>query len=268
MRSRLTRSCRMRSCQTRTGERVLPCQSKILGAVVSGFMILGCSGGAVNSDRPEATALNDPSGSAARTISPVNSPTISVITSPTISMTADNDVVAPLFDFVSDDSLAGWSVVNDTVMGGVSSGQLSLVDGALIFSGELSLDNNGGFASVRSPLIDSSISESSTQSTTQGQDLTWADRAGPRIMVQGDGRTWTVEIRTDDESGGWIATLPTSSATVSDVVIPWTSFEPVTRFLDPRQTDEPLDPSRVVSIAFYLVDGIEGPFRLGIRLIS
>ena len=167
--------------------------------------------------------------------------------------------VSPIFDFSIADSALGWSVVNDTVMGGVSSGQLAMEDGLMIFSGELSLANNGGFASVRSPAIE--------PRSTQSSNVSWADRSGPRIVVQGDGRTWTVEVRTDDESGGWIATLPTSPDTITDVTIPWTSFEPVTRFLDPRDAVEPLDPSRIVSIAFYLVDGIEGPFRLGIRSI-
>ncbi len=163
---------------------------------------------------------------------------------------------SPVFDFSASDSAIGWSVVNDTVMGGVSSGQVVLSDGSLIFSGELSLDNNGGFASLRGPSIDPSDAQA------------WSSRVGPRIEVEGDGRTWTVEVRTDDVSGGWIATLPTTSDAITDVTLPWTSFEPVTRFLDPREVEGPLDPRRIVSIAFYLVDGIEGPFRLEILSIS
>lgn len=249
----------------------------ILGFVVSGFLIIGCAGGTETSD----TAANGPSGLgsisvATSTVSSDN--TASTITSSTVtSSTAINEMVVTVFDFSSSDSgagstMAGWSVVNDTVMGGMSSGQLAMEDGLMVFSGVLSLDNNGGFASVRSPLIESRSNEtnsmSSTQSSIDPSNTVWADRPGPRIVVQGDGRTWTVEIRTDDESGGWIATLPTSPNTITDVTIPWTSFEPVTRFLDPRDAAEPLEPSRIVSIAFYLVDGIEGPFRLGIRTIS
>ena len=141
-------------------------------------------------------------------------------------------------------------------MGGVSVGELNLDDDTLVFTGVLSLANNGGFASVRSPLIEAAIAAD------------WASRPGPRVVTEGDGRTWTVEVRTDDESGGWIATLPTSPTAMTDVTIPWTSFEPVTRFLDPRDAAEPLDPRRIMSIAFYLVDGIEGPFRLGVQSIS
>ncbi|NVJ60511.1 MAG: CIA30 family protein [Gammaproteobacteria bacterium] len=44
-----------------------------------------------------------------------------------------------------------WLIVNDSVMGGVSESHLVFDDKiqALIFSGKLSLDNNGGFVSVR-----------------------------------------------------------------------------------------------------------------------
>lgn len=233
---------------------------KFLGVLTSGILIVGCAGGA-------DTGANGPSGSGALTsaTSIATSTMPSTVTSSTVtSTTAINATVVAVFDFSLSDSaggstMAGWSVVNDTVMGGVSSGQLAMEDGLMIFSGELSLDNNGGFASVRSPVIESR--------STQSSNMSWADRSGPRIVVQGDGRTWTVEVRTDDESGGWIATLPTSPDSITDVTIPWTSFKPVTRFLDPRDAIEPLEPSRIVSIAFYLVDGIEGPFRLGIQAI-
>jgi len=50
--------------------------------------------------------------------------------------------------------------------------------------------------------------------------------------------------------------------------VPWVSFQPVTRFLDPRPATVPLDPARIVSVAFYLVDGIEAPFRLELLSIT
>ncbi len=43
-----------------------------------------------------------------------------------------------------------WDAVNDGVMGGRSSGKPVVESGELVFRGELSLANNGGFASVRS----------------------------------------------------------------------------------------------------------------------
>ena len=46
--------------------------------------------------------------------------------------------------------LDNWNIVNDDVMGGISTSYLSVSDGkSLIFNGNLSLENNGGFASTR-----------------------------------------------------------------------------------------------------------------------
>ena len=43
-----------------------------------------------------------------------------------------------------------WYSVNDTVMGGRSSGKVSYTENSLVFSGSVSFEKNGGFASVRS----------------------------------------------------------------------------------------------------------------------
>ena len=46
--------------------------------------------------------------------------------------------------------IKNWNIVNDDVMGGISRSSLSMNDeNNLIFSGYLSLENNGGFASSR-----------------------------------------------------------------------------------------------------------------------
>ena len=47
-----------------------------------------------------------------------------------------------------------WGIVNDGVMGGISQSNIYLneVDN-IIFAGNVSLENNGGFASIRSCLL-------------------------------------------------------------------------------------------------------------------
>jgi len=55
-----------------------------------------------------------------------------------------------LFDFHQDGG-PRWHAINDGVMGGVSQGRARITgDGVLVFSGVVSLENNGGFASIRS----------------------------------------------------------------------------------------------------------------------
>jgi hypothetical protein len=55
-----------------------------------------------------------------------------------------------LFDFQSTTGSAAWQIVNDDVMGGGSTSRFEVTNGVAVFRGEVSLENNGGFASVRS----------------------------------------------------------------------------------------------------------------------
>ena len=55
-----------------------------------------------------------------------------------------------VIDFTKNSDLKNWKVVDDVVMGGKSSGNLEINDdGHAVFYGHISLENNGGFSSVR-----------------------------------------------------------------------------------------------------------------------
>jgi NADH dehydrogenase [ubiquinone] 1 alpha subcomplex assembly factor 1 len=55
------------------------------------------------------------------------------------------------FDFGNDkDKVKSWLTVTDNVMGGLSSAKLIYKGNSLVFTGSISFDNNGGFASLRS----------------------------------------------------------------------------------------------------------------------
>lgn len=55
-----------------------------------------------------------------------------------------------LFDFSNDSSLRNWRIVDDVVMGGRSDGDFYInKEGHGVFKGKVSLENNGGFSSVR-----------------------------------------------------------------------------------------------------------------------
>ena len=54
-------------------------------------------------------------------------------------------------NFGSTNNQSDWYVINDGVMGGLSESQLGFGEDSFIFKGEVSLQNNGGFSSVRSP---------------------------------------------------------------------------------------------------------------------
>ena len=55
-----------------------------------------------------------------------------------------------IFDFNQNSKVEDWVIIDDVVMGGKSSGTFSLnAEGFGVFEGAVSLENNGGFSSVR-----------------------------------------------------------------------------------------------------------------------
>lgn len=74
-------------------------------------------------------------------------PMISLLTFLSIFCTACGLTV---FEFSDNSDLSGWQVVNDGVMGGLSKGDLTIDElGNGVFSGFVTLENNGGFSSIR-----------------------------------------------------------------------------------------------------------------------
>ena len=55
-----------------------------------------------------------------------------------------------IFDFTKDADCSNWRIVNDSVMSGQSNASFSVNEaGNGVFTGHVSLENNGGFSSVR-----------------------------------------------------------------------------------------------------------------------
>ena len=58
-----------------------------------------------------------------------------------------------LYQFSRESGTAGWEIEDDLVMGGRSRGQLAVNEaGNAVFTGLISLDNNGGFSSIQCDL--------------------------------------------------------------------------------------------------------------------
>ena len=144
-----------------------------------------------------------------------------------------------------------WRSINDGVMGGLSAGGMSQSAEGLKFSGNISLENNGGFSSVRRPV---------------DQDLSSA--TGVRIQVRGDGREYQFRIRQDAGFDGvsWSAAF-SSSAEWRQIDIPMEQFKPVFRGR-PVPKAGPVIPAGVRQIGFLLADKTAGHFELEIRSIE
>jgi len=61
------------------------------------------------------------------------------------------DSYAYTIDFGKEGDGLDWEIVDDGVMGGLSEGEGTLYESHLQFQGYVSLENNGGFSSLRSP---------------------------------------------------------------------------------------------------------------------
>lgn len=87
-----------------------------------------------------------------------------------------------LFDFSLDSDLRNWYVVDDGVMGGRSAGNLKInEEGHGLFSGKVSLENNGGFSSIRYRFNQQSIS----------------DHKVCKIRLRGDGKRYQFRVKSD-----------------------------------------------------------------------
>ncbi len=89
----------------------------------------------------------------------------------------------PLLDFSRAEVVREFRIVNDAVMGGISTSQLRPTDAGVRFEGEVSLENNGGFASFRGPV------------------RIPADSAGLLVTVRGDGQRYKLTLKLDDSTG-------------------------------------------------------------------
>ena len=85
-----------------------------------------------------------------------------------------------IFDFNKDSNIDNWFVVNDGVMGGRSKGEFGLSsDGYGVFKGQISLENNGGFSSVRYRFQKLEVNKKSTI----------------KIRLKGDGKRYQFRIK-------------------------------------------------------------------------
>lgn len=85
-----------------------------------------------------------------------------------------------IFDFNTNSDLSEWRVVDDTVMGGRSAGNIKLNSaGHALFHGDVSLENNGGFSSLRHRFESKQISCFTTV----------------KITLKGDGKSYQFRVK-------------------------------------------------------------------------
>ena len=158
-----------------------------------------------------------------------------------------------LFHFDSLASVADWSAIDDSVMGGVSHSRLRHdAAGHAVFEGVVSLEHNGGFASVRSRPLDLGVSGAANYS----------------LEVRGDGKRYKLSVRVDDAFDGvsYQARFEAPAGTWTVVRLPLSEFQPTFRGRSVPGAP-PLDPARVRQIGLIIAERQAGPFALRLRSI-
>jgi monofunctional biosynthetic peptidoglycan transglycosylase len=163
-------------------------------------------------------------------------------------MSEETDSTRVIFNFAESSETDKWIAINDNVMGGLSKGGASRYkDGALVFSGTISLENNGGFASIRS--------------VPEGLDL--VGYTGIRIRVMGDGRTYQFRIRTNRNSDGiaFKHEFQTTADAWTEIEFPFVSFVPTYRGRILRNVPD-LVAGDIKQLGFLIADKKAGSFKL------
>lgn len=97
-------------------------------------------------------------------------------------MSFDQSSSSTVFDFEAHTDLSKWTVVNDGVMGGISSGRIYISNkGHGVFEGRIRLDYNGGFSSIRLPL----------------DQIDMDGYSKVKIRLKGDGKRYQMRVKSD-----------------------------------------------------------------------
>jgi NADH dehydrogenase [ubiquinone] 1 alpha subcomplex assembly factor 1 len=156
-----------------------------------------------------------------------------------------------LFNFNTESDMSNWKIVNDTVMGGVSNASIIKSDSQTgVFKGDVSLENNGGFAMVQYK-FDTIMVDAFTKAT---------------IKLKGDGKMYQFRIKShSNDKHAYIFSFKTSGDWET-ITIPFTSMYPAFRG---KKLDIGNYPGKQMAlIAFLIGNKKEESFKLEIDSIE
>ncbi len=158
-----------------------------------------------------------------------------------------------LFDFTRADAASEWQTVNDGVMGGVSEGSFRVRAKTLEFFGTLSLENNGGFTSVR----------------TKASKIGLEDGDTLVARIRGDGREYSLNLYLNKRmmAFSYRAAIQTKRDTWIEVKVPLDKFE-ATSFGRVVKDAGAVKPEEVNAVGFLLGDKKAGQFKLEVAWIK
>lgn len=159
-----------------------------------------------------------------------------------------------LFDFSEARAVEHWAPIDDRVMGGLSRSRLRHDPaGHAVFEGTVSLERNGGFASVRS--------------TAGPRGL--AGAAACLVELRGPARGYKLRLLTDDAFDGQshqAGFVPAAEAWHT-LRLPLAAFRPSLRGREVPGAPA-LDPARIRQVGLMTADRQPGAFALEVRWIG
>ena len=158
-----------------------------------------------------------------------------------------------LINFTEAEEGKHWIAINDGVMGGISQSRIELTPATGIFTGQLSLKNNGGFASI----------------IRRAENYNLKGCSGVMLKVKGDGRTYQFRVKTDDQYDGvaYRTLFETDARQWQLINLPFAGFSASFRGR-PIPGAPVLRPEQIRQIGFLLADKQPGSFRLEITWIK
>ncbi len=159
-----------------------------------------------------------------------------------------------IFDFKNTDEIEYWRIVNDDVMGGLSKSEVVFSNSyTVIFKGIVSLENNGGFASIR----------------TVPRSYELDSYSGILLRVKGDGKQYQFRLRTNDRFDGisYRYKFETEVNTWMIIIIPFHECIPVFRGRV-LEGVKPLLPEEIQQIGFLISNKKAEKFQLEIDWIK
>ena len=148
--------------------------------------------------------------------------------------------------------ITNWNIVNDDVMGGISSSYLSINDeNNLIFNGNLSLKNNGGFASSR----------------LNFNKETLTGIKSFKMRIKGDGNIYKLRLRQNNRRASYSCDFKSLKDKWIEIAISLEDFKPSWRGY--TYSDYPdLEIEEINSMGIQISDKQEGEFNLEIKYIK
>jgi len=154
-----------------------------------------------------------------------------------------------LVEFNNSSDIKNWLIVNDDVMGGLSKSNFYYSNKHAIFEGEISLKNNGGFASVRGNIDKIDVSPIKKIN----------------LVIQGDKKKYQLRIKKNKED--YYSYIHNFKTTGKNEIISIELSEFIPYFRGRRLNKDNFSHNQIEQISFLIGNKSEEKFKLKIKKV-